>query len=210
MDLAKIQLSKEELVLVQNADVLLTKNRIIKKVYELFGSIIPDMQQLLERNLRLPSAVFIASPKISKGENYLGLPYVMLDYPRCFGKEDIFAIRTMFWWGNFFSITLHLRGVYKNQFMPAVLQNLSFFGKNHFFLSIGDDEWRHDFLDDNYTPIKNINEADMRNLVPKAFCKLAAQTGFDKWNEIPAKLLQSFEVILQGIDFNSQGGGTGL
>ena len=133
MDLAKIQLSKEELVLVQNADVLLTKNRIIKKVYELFGSIIPDMQQLLARNLRLPSAVFIASPKISKGENYLGLPYVMLDYPRCFGKEDIFAIRTMFWWGNFFSITLHLRGVYKNQFMPAVLQNLSFFGKKSFF-----------------------------------------------------------------------------
>ena len=41
----------------------------------------------------LPAEMLFHSPKISKGENYKGLPYVMLDYPRCFGKTDIFAIR---------------------------------------------------------------------------------------------------------------------
>ena len=55
-------------------------------------------------------AIVQSTPKIAKGENYLQLPYVLLDYPRCFDKENIFAIRTMFWWGNFFSITLHLSG----------------------------------------------------------------------------------------------------
>src|SRR5688500_20050079 len=113
MDLAKIQLSQEELVLVQNADWLLTKNRIIGKVYEMFGMLVADVQMMPEKNSVLLPEIFAASPKISKGENYMGLPYVMLDYPRCFGKSDTFAIRTMFWWGNFFSVTLHLKGRYK-------------------------------------------------------------------------------------------------
>ena len=32
--------------------------------------------------------------------------------PAVFSKENIFAIRTMFWWGNFFSISLHVSGKY--------------------------------------------------------------------------------------------------
>ncbi len=34
----------------------------------------------------------------------------MLDYPRAFGRDSIFACRTFFWWGRFFSLTLHLAG----------------------------------------------------------------------------------------------------
>ena len=36
--------------------------------------------------------------KYSVGENYRLPPYVVLDYPRQFGKRIRFAFRSMFWW----------------------------------------------------------------------------------------------------------------
>ena len=110
MNRAKVQLSEEELQLVQNAEWLLTKNRIISKVYEMFGSLADEYRATIVNKRGLAEDVLKPAPKIFKGENYQGLPYVMLDYPRSFGKEDTFAVRTMFWWGHYFSITLHRLG----------------------------------------------------------------------------------------------------
>src|SRR5580700_4684754 len=104
MDEAKIRLSVEELELVENAEWILTKNRIIDKVQNLFGILAVKMKTELE-TISLPDEPLQTNPKISKGENYNGLPYVILDYPRLFSKENVFAIRTMFWWGNYFSVT---------------------------------------------------------------------------------------------------------
>src|SRR5262245_61567301 len=108
---AKVSLSAFEQQLVTDANWILTKNGIIEKVYLLFGNLSEHYKQepLLQQ---LPAEAVTASPKIARGENYEGLPYVMLDYPRCFGKEDTLAIRTFFWWGHFFSITLQLKGKY--------------------------------------------------------------------------------------------------
>ena len=71
----------------------------------------------------MPEVIKTSTPKISKGENYKDLPYVMLDYPRCFQKEKTIAIRTFFWWGNFFSINLQLSGEYKEQALPSLQSN---------------------------------------------------------------------------------------
>ena len=106
---AKIHLSKLETELIQNPEWIFTKQLIIKKVYKLFGELHEVYKQISEDEKKfLPEFYQITGGRISKGENYGGLPYVMLDYPATFSKENIFTIRTMFWWGNFFSITLHL------------------------------------------------------------------------------------------------------
>ena len=52
--------------------------------------------------LAIPRGENAYSGKISRGENYRGLPYLILDYPAYFSQKDIFAFRTMFWWGHFF------------------------------------------------------------------------------------------------------------
>ena len=112
--MANVKLSPRELDIVCNADLILTKNNIIAKVYDLFGSLseynVSTADQFLTEEIKN------ISPKISKGENYEGLPWVMLDYPRYFTANDVFAIRTYFWWGNFFSITLHVKGKFQQQF----------------------------------------------------------------------------------------------
>ena len=120
-DQTKIQLSPFESQLVNNSEWILTKNLIIKKAQQL----LEEVQESIWRyttvsRVNLPGEVTAISPKISKGENYHGLPWLTLDYPRYFQKEKVFAIRTMFWWGNFFSTTIHLSGQYKERYASAI------------------------------------------------------------------------------------------
>src|SRR5205085_6252317 len=96
----KIQLSDFEKELLNNSEWILTKNNVIKKAQQLLGHVQENVSDYTNANAKIfPAEVAAISPKISKGENYLGLPWLMLDYPRYFDKENIFAIRAMFWWG---------------------------------------------------------------------------------------------------------------
>src|SRR3954452_928432 len=99
-------LTAYESELVRDSKVLLTKNIIIEKVYRLFGQLASGYQDRLAASPVV--GLNAVQAKISRGENYRGLPYVMLDYPRIFSKDHTFAIRSFYWWGNFFSITLQL------------------------------------------------------------------------------------------------------
>ena len=211
IDRAKIHLSQEELELVQNAELLLTKNRIIAKVYEMFGYVIDEVQMLLAGNPLLSTEIFAVSPKISKGENYLGLPYVMLDYPRCFGKTDVFAVRTMFWWGHFFSTTLHLKGKYKHQLVSAIMDHQGLLSANGFFIGVHEDEWRHDFDEANYTALQGCDpEMLAETLEQKDFCKIAAKTGLHNWSGIMDQLVGHYEIIFNKLLVNFPGDETGL
>ena len=119
---SKILLSADELQLVNNTDWILTKRKIMHKVTGLLGDISEHQKLMVENESNwLPGEVVQSTPKIAKGENYLQLPYMLLDYPRCFNDGNIFAVRTMFWWGNFFSITLHLSGTYKKTFQQKLI-----------------------------------------------------------------------------------------
>lgn len=198
---AKIQLSEEELALVQNSAWLLTKNRVIEKVYGLFGEIAHDIRHRVTAEPRfLAEETLTLSPKISKGENYKGLPYVMLDYPRLFSREHIFAIRTMFWWGHFLSVTLHLKGQYKKQYQHSLLRHLPLLAEHGFYVSIGEDEWRHEFEEDNYTPLSRLNFYTVEKSLPaNHFCKLSAKISLPQWNQSKELLIDLYETIFTSI-----------
>src|SRR4051794_13074066 len=95
-------LTTYEMKLVIDPQVLLAKNVIIQKVYHLFGELSETYKKELAN--AVPGFGSLIDPKTSRGENYRGLPYVILDFPRQFTKVDVLAVRSFFWWGNFFSI----------------------------------------------------------------------------------------------------------
>jgi len=128
--------------LVTDPAWILTKNSIIRKVVELFGELSGEWREILSGEGSTGGAW--GDPRISKGEQYKGLPWVMLDYPRVFGKEDIFAIRTMFWWGHYFSMTLHLKGEYLRTYLPVILSNRGVLEAAGFWPGVSEDEWEHD------------------------------------------------------------------
>ncbi|MGB8191841.1 MAG: hypothetical protein WCF67_07985 [Chitinophagaceae bacterium] len=206
MEGTKILLSAEELQLVQNTQWLLTKNNIIEKAKMLFGELAANLQQLTEKNRhRLPDAVPLFSPKVFKGEYYQGLPYVMLDYPRIFTKDEVFAVRTMFWWGNFFSVTLQLKGSYQQLFSNALISNKKVLSDHGFCVSVSDDEWRHDFELDNYQSLTSDAPSDLTSdapsdVLPQAlrrnFFKLAVRIPLSSWNNAVPAIAKYHEIIM--------------
>jgi len=183
-DAAKITLSAKELDLVCNIDWILTKHAIIQKVYELFGIEASKMQQIVAAEL--PSLAGIINeygPKIAKGENYENLPYVMLDYPRCFAKERTLAIRTMFWWGHYFSIQLQLTGNYKIAAIPALRKNFMMLKDNGYAVSIGEDRWEHHFREDNYLALENCSEEKFISIIEDSpFIKIGKNLSLRQWD----------------------------
>lgn len=196
MNASKVQLSEEEIQLVTNSGWLLTKNAIIGKVYALFGEMASDLElKIGSKRDNLPAEVTAIPPKISRGENYNGLPWAMLDYPRCFGKDDVFALRTFFWWGNFFSVTLHLKGIYLEQWLPVINSRLHDLVENDFHISSGNDEWRHDFLPDNYIALSG-SHAGAFQAMPLSFCKISSRFPLSEWNSAGMQLRKLYDVLL--------------
>lgn len=205
----KITLSDKELTLVKNVDWILTKHQIIEKVYELFADMIPRIQAEIIQLHTLPGHIKLSVPKIYKGESYLRLPYVILDYPRCFEKENIFTVRTMFWWGNFFSITLHLSGVYK-EFVKEKLYDTDEELIENFFIGVNENQWQHHFEKDNFLPCAQLSRQERIELFEKNnFIKLAMKFTLDQWNVMPALLNEGYKK-LSDVLLSCQSGETGL
>ncbi|MEO6491005.1 MAG: hypothetical protein ABIO04_13770 [Ferruginibacter sp.] len=192
----KITLSDKELSMAMDAEWILTKQAIIQKVYDMFATCIPAIKDIiLERNAAIPEEVIYSIPKIYKGENYLQLPYVMLDYPRCFNGADTFAVRTMFWWGNFFSITLHLAGEHKKHLQEKILYNEQLLHEG-FYIGVNEDQWHHHFQADNYMLWPEVLTHDRsRLLTENNFIKLALMFRLEQWNQMPEILKSGYSRI---------------
>jgi hypothetical protein len=208
----KITLSANELELVCNKEWILTKQAIIEKVYQLFGTLAISMQQYVEENKgALPKEASAANPKISRGENYKGLPYVMLDYPRYFTKESTLAIRTLFWWGNFFSINLHLSGACKEQAIPSLTAGFASLQQNEYSICVNAEPWHHHFDEDNYVLMSNITFAEFAaKLNREPFIKIAKRISLRQWAEAPTFLADHFREMSAILQINYPTGERGL
>ena len=196
--ITKIQLSPQETELVKNTEWILAKQSIIKKVYAMFGDINELMKaEAAPLNDLFPANIKNQNGKISKGENYKQLPYVILDYPAFFDKENIFAIRTMFWWGNFFSITLHLSGIFKEQCSKKNAEVFSLLQRNNFFICANKDEWEHHFEADNYIPSSTLSQQQFEIINQKIFLKISKKLALSQWDELNVFIINSFREIMQ-------------
>ncbi len=200
---AKIQLSTLEKEIVNNTEWILTKQQIINKVYLLLGELHEAYSTILKDEKALNSFFKEGKPgKISKGENYLGLPYAILDYPAIFKKENVFAVRTMFWWGNFFSITLHISGKerMKEANIPHFIASLK---DTDFFWCVSKNEWEHDFSKANYLPADEVDDKIFEEAPMKNFLKIAKKIDLKNWNEAPVFLTKAYREMMEIIKANS-------
>ena len=190
MNAAKIHLSPQETELLANTEWLLIKDRIIQKMIGLYG----EMHELFKKRIienrdSLPSFISEKGGKISKGNNFKGLPFVVLDYPASFEKKNIFGVRCFFWWGNYFIISLHLSGRY----MPDDNEQkklLTYFKEKNFSINISGDEWCQQW-DKCYEKI-DTNKTQATN----NFLKFAAKIPLSQLDEVPEFLENKFQEII--------------
>jgi len=199
---AKIQFSADELRLVTDEQFILTKNRIIEKISIFFGA--------LQDSYRIASACIYSSldivqqPKISRGQNYNGMPYVILDYPRHFTKQDIFAIRTMFLWGNDFSITLHLRGRYKKLFEEPLIKNLPLLKQHGWHMQVSGNEWQHHYTPDTHLSVVDRGPYEMSPIITGArFIKIAFYFSLQQWDKAEQLFPGCFVDMIKALDIKA-------
>jgi len=179
---SKVTLSPEEWALVSNPDIILTKNAIIDKVYHLLGMV---AEQYTHQTNLLPDKLtgdwLQVAPKISRGEQYLGLPWVMLDYPRHFAAGDTKAIRSFFWWGHGCSLHLILQGKYRDQWNKNA-DNWLRKGADNWFIDMATDPWQHHFREETCMPIQTVST---QAVTSHPFVKYSCWFPMQAWNEIP-------------------------
>ncbi|MFN2437887.1 MAG: hypothetical protein ABR503_01725 [Chitinophagaceae bacterium] len=199
MNEAKIHLSPSEMDLMCNAEIILTKNKILKKIKILLEHLQDKMMQYGKANKddqRLNN-LFVVSPKISKGENYEGLPYLVLDYPRLFDVNHIFTIRSMFWWGNFFSTTLHMAGHYKEKNLSLIENAYSELANRNFYIGVNVDQWIHHFEEENYLMIKDLSKEEFIHRSREySHIKLASHFALQELNSARNNLFENWKLLI--------------
>ena len=185
-------LTDKELALVTDAEVLLTKNRIVQKLIAYFSVLANDYKNIIPDGEL--TGIFSKDAKISRGENYKGLPYVVLDYPRQFGKEDVFAIRTFFWWGNFFSITLQLSGKFFDEYSAIIDKAQQENKLDDWSIGVGQNAWEYYFEEDNYRSLKGKLDFNITSL---PFLKIAKKIPLQKWDESELFFKDNFKFLLK-------------
>ncbi len=140
------------------------------------------------------------TPKISKGENYEGLPYLILDYPRLFDVNNIFTIRSMFWWGNFFSITLQLAGDHKEKNLSHIENAYDDLIKHQFYIGVNENQWKHHFKEDNYVLIKNLSKEKFLQCCRQYdHVKLATRFSLREIHSVMVDLFDSWKWLLRNL-----------
>lgn len=193
----KIILSPADLSFMQDKSVIDSRNRINEAIAQMLSDLSIEIGSLVkEYEPGLPAGIGKGLPKISRGENYRGYPYILLDYPAHFHKSGSLAIRNMFWWGSFFSVTLHVSGNYKLALQETIARNVSR-NKGKWRLCVGDDEWEHHMGEENYSLPGNFSEEELYNQISaKPFLKLALEIPLDIPGVIMTKLIKANKEIL--------------
>ncbi|MDQ3683446.1 MAG: hypothetical protein M3352_10300 [Bacteroidota bacterium] len=213
MNDAKIQFSPSEMELMSNAEIILTKNKILQKIKTLLEQLQDKMIQYGEANIndQKSNSLLASHPKISRGENYAGLPYLILDYPRLFYVSNIFTIRSMFWWGNFFSTTLHLAGSYKEKNLSHIENAYHDLAKHQFYIGVNEDQWMHHFEEGNYLLIKNLSKEEfIQCCMQYGHVKLATHFSLEEIHSAINNLFENWKLLIEILPAKHQCGGTDL
>lgn len=169
-----------------NQDFLLLKQSVSRKVIQHLSSIERALHAKLEElSFNFPKDTFLQSGKISKGENYSGLPYFMLDYRRKFSKTDVFAFRTMLWWGNYYSCTLQISGESLKNYEEKILKNI--LDEQELYFCINSNPWEYHYNESNFLTLKDLDINTIKKHIDEhGFVKISDKIALNRWKDYKA------------------------
>ena len=192
-----MSLTDKELLLIEDKDFLISKKSIVSKIEIILNFTNNRIAEIIDRDkLSVFSNPEFMNGKVSKGESYRDLPFLTLDFPRSFEKDSVFAYRTMFWWGNFFSITLHIQGLQLDFYRTKILSNFDMLLHQDIYICVGETPWEYHFGKNNYIKL-TINEKDIIKDSP--FIKISKKIPLEQIESIPqisSSFFQSLMTVL--------------
>lgn len=169
-----MELSKAESQVLNDLEFFRLKRSVTDKL-DAALSALQDRWKPLVGSWKMPTTgIDLERGKIFRGENYRGYPYVIMDFPRHFSRESVFAVRTMCWWGHEFSMTLHLQGKALQPYVSEVPDRVLRLRNSGCHWCVNETPWEYEFVPGNYRlldecPAESIEE----QVKARGFLKIA-------------------------------------
>jgi hypothetical protein len=197
------ELSLKQLVLIQNGEILITKKQALANIEQLMLQCIPRLRSIVE------SAHLITKPaqpdfKLSRGDNYHDLPYRVLDYPRQFTQDNIFAGRIIFLWAGSFSVQFHLAGeallrIHTERVLQILKDN-----DRSWNVGVNDDPWQHHFTPDNYQVLYEASTEQIKAVLAKPYLKLAKKIPLTDYKNLEDFAVNTYQVFFETLINNTK------
>ena len=173
MQRSKLELSPQQLLLLHDANVWNTKRELVNMVSTWMAETLIELKSNHQAVFESLAPAASLNGKITRGENHNGFPYVLLDYPNHFTKDEIVAARNLVWFGNGFHCTLHVKGT----LVDTVLRNLT--GPpgrfNHVMLCASGNEWIHHVNTNDWQRIGNGSDELNERIKQQGWIKLGTE-----------------------------------
>jgi hypothetical protein len=145
--------SDNDLEIISSQDYIIRKNALIQSVNDTLLDLERRVSSTEIQNI-IPEVLKDRRGKISKGENYHGMPWMVLDAPALFENRSILAFRHIFIWGHPFSFNLHVSGMFMDYLDMSKQNELK--SRNWSFL-IGEDAFINHFDPELFKPMSEFS-----------------------------------------------------
>lgn len=188
-----INLTKKELLLAEDTNYLLSKQKLMGKLGD-------SLQQLADgwiekhADLLVVSASHGRSKKLSKGENYRGLPYLVMDIPQISGPDFDLLFRVVFWWGHGLTLNLYLN--------TKIIEKIGVMGQTKTLIQTDNRfMWENDLTHKSFSKVKHLTETEWTSVLQQAghirLCKKVKLADYGKLEEKAKKWLEKIKKNIQ-------------
>ena len=192
--MADKKIQSEHLRLIEDLSMMRLKQEAMAGIHEILSDIQSElytMGQGYHDQLLFPLPE--DGGKISRGENYRGLPYQILDYPRSFHGEDVFAFRTMFLWGNFFSFSFQLSGKYFEASRAVLAGRIGELKNKDYYFCVNASPWEYQYGEENYRTLDEFLKATGEEMFSgRDFIKISRKIELKRWEDAKTQACATF------------------
>ena len=174
-------------MLIRSAMYPLVKKKAMGKI----AGILEECGHALREHDQFPRELLQRDYKITKGENYLDLPYMVLDYPKIPGAEFDLLCRSMFWWGKYFSLNFFVKQDMVDA--PAFYDELKACGEKHLLVLSGDKYWNQDLDTSDF--ISKLEQLDATKMIGQPYHKISFKVGIDHYTNLQHHITSYFSMM---------------
>lgn len=182
----------EEMRMISDTDFFPAKAEMIRKLHEEFMKLRDQLRAECETiPLSLvPAGTDFVTGQLVKGEKFHDFPYVYLDFPKFFSKEEMFAFRSFFWWGHSLIFCWLLSGPRLGEYQKRLITSHETLAHHAVFFSTAGTPWEWGLEKPHAVFLSEINKARLKEILKdRPFLKLGCS--------MPLKSLETPDAILQ-------------
>ena len=163
---------------------------LVERLGGWMGETLTLLKQRHQADFETPVPLNALNGKITKGDHYNGFPYMLLDYPNHFSKNEIVAVRNLISFGNGFYSTMHLRGHVVNDALPRIAK----INSTKAFVCTAHDEWLHHIDAQHWISVNDFSSSHHDQIKTQGWLKLGVQLEINEPETWTNALVEAYDI----------------